>query len=288
MDLPAGFLNVLKPPAMTSHDVVDFVRRLGSRKAGHLGTLDPAAAGVLPLALGWATRLIPFLPPARKVYRAEVTFGLETDTLDAEGKVLATRPLPADLGRRLQEACSTFLGTVMQAPPRVSALKVGGRRAYERARRGEDFELAPRPATYHRIEVLRLEGPRALLEVECEPGTYVRSLARDLGQLLGCGAILSFLVRTRSGPFGAGEALTLEELLEARRQGRLARCIWPCAELLARAGLPQVQTGASLETLPLQAGQAVRLVDASGRFCGVARVVSGRPPRLSDERVAPP
>ncbi len=202
-----GFLDVLKPPGMTSHDVVAFVRRLvGGGKVGHLGTLDPGAAGVLPLALGAATRTLEFLPAARKAYRAEVTFGVETDTLDAQGQVLARRPVEGLTLEALQAACSGYRGTVMQEPPRVSALRQGGRRSYDRARQGEDFQLPPRAAIYHGVRVLDLAGTVAMLDVECGPGTYVRALARDLGRDLGCGAMLSFLLRTRSGPFLLAQA----------------------------------------------------------------------------------
>jgi len=210
-----GFLNILKPPQMTSHDVVDFVRRrLGFAKVGHLGTLDPPAAGVLPLALGQATKLIPQLPPARKAYRAELLFGLTSDTLDAAGQILERRPVGSL--DSLEALCQEFQGEVMQVPPRVSALKVDGKRSYARARQGEEFELQPRPATYHEVRLLATESPRAWLHVDCGPGTYIRSLARDLGDRLGCGAVLAFLVRVRSGPFWLHEAWTLEDVLAGR------------------------------------------------------------------------
>lgn len=291
---PTGFLNALKPPGMTSHDVVAFVRRLAHRgKVGHLGTLDPGAAGVLPLALGAATRTLEFLPPARKAYRAEVTFGIETDTLDAAGQVLSRRS-PEGLTREaLEEACARFAGVIMQAPPRVSAIRQGGRRSYERARAGEDFDLPPRPAEYHVVRVLELRGPVALLDVDCGPGTYVRALARDLGQDLGCGAMLSFLLRTRSGPFLLEEAVTLEELGE---EGLSARLL-PVGEVLARAGLASVQVepfavgrGRELEaSTPAEgkeasSGEVVRLVGPSGEPLGLGRVTSAQPLRVRVER----
>lgn len=210
-----GFLNILKPPQMTSHDVVDFVRkRMGFAKVGHLGTLDPPAAGVLPLALGQATKLIQHLPPARKAYRAEVLFGLVTDTLDTAGQVLERRPVGSL--DALPGLCQEFRGEIMQVPPRVSALKVDGRRSYARARQGEEFELVARAATYHEVTLLGVESPRAWLHVDCGPGTYIRALARDLGDRLGCGAALSFLVRVRSGPFFLEDAWTLEDVLAGR------------------------------------------------------------------------
>lgn len=212
-----GFLNILKPPQMTSHDVVDWVRRrLGFAKVGHLGTLDPPAAGVLPLALGQATKLIAGLPPARKVYRAELLFGFTSDTLDTAGSLRDERPVGSLAG--LSELCEGFRGEVMQVPPRVSALKVDGKRSYARARQGEEFELEARPAIYHEVRVLDVAPPRAWLHVDCGPGTYIRALARDLGDRLGCGAVLAFLVRVRSGPFWLQDAWTLEDVLAGRAQ----------------------------------------------------------------------
>ena len=199
---------------MTSHDVVATVRRvLGNKlKVGHLGTLDPAASGVLPLAIGAATRWISFLPPARKGYIAELTLGLQSDTHDGEGRVEAGGSLPADSLEQLDLAIPAFLGSILQEPPQVSAIRVAGKRGYERARAGEEFELKARPAAYHRIQVLRADLPRVWLGVDCGPGTYIRALARDLGRKLGCGAILSALIRTRSGRFEYCDGNVLEEL----------------------------------------------------------------------------
>ncbi len=297
MAAPTGFLDVLKPPGMTSHDVVAFVRRLvGGGKVGHLGTLDPAATGVLPLALGAATRTLEFLPAARKAYRAEVTFGVETDTLDAEGQVLARHPVGDLTLEALQEACGRYLGTVMQEPPRVSALRQGGRRSYERARQGEDFRLPPRPAIYHEVRVLALDPAAgiALLDVDCGPGTYVRALARDLGRDLGCGAMLSFLVRTRSGPFLLPEAVTLEEL---RADGVPAHLL-SVGAVLARSGLPPVQVDPELLAAGREApacvapgqvapepGDAVHLVEGMGASLGLGRVLAGPDLRVRVERV---
>jgi tRNA pseudouridine55 synthase len=293
----AGFLNLLKPPGMTSHDVVAFVRRLlGGGKVGHLGTLDPGAAGVLPLALGGATRTLEFLPPARKAYRAEVTFGIETETLDAAGEVLARRDPGPIAPAVLQAACSAWRGLVMQVPPRVSAIRQSGRRGYDRVRQGEDFELPPRPAEYHAVRLLDLQGAVALLEVDCGPGTYVRALARDLGHELGCGAMLSFLLRTRSGPFFLERAVTLEEL---RSEGIPAHLI-PVGEVLASCGMPAVQVdplplGRGLEVpaglreetgLP-EPGTLVRLVEEDGQTLGVGRVLESTPLRVQVLRPLP-
>lgn len=287
---PAGFLNVLKPPGMTSHDVVAFVRRrLGGGKVGHLGTLDPPAAGVLPLAVGRATRTLEFLPPARKAYRAEVTFGVETDTLDAAGEVLARHPVEGVTRARVEEACARFQGTLMQVPPRVSALRQGGRRSYDRARQGEEFELPPREAVYHAVRVVDCRDGTALLDVDCGPGTYVRALARDLGHALGCGAILSFLLRTRSGPFHLDDAVLLEDLLAG-----LAERVTPVGETFARAGVPAVEVeagpvGSEVAARPLDGAPegVVRLVAPGGAALGLGRVSSKSPLRVRIERSLP-
>lgn len=292
---PTGFLNILKPPGMTSHDVVAFVRRLvGGGKVGHLGTLDPGAAGVLPLALGAATRTLEFLPAAHKAYRAEVTFGVETDTLDAAGQVVARRPAQGLTPEALEVACASYRGTIMQVPPCVSAIRQGGRRSYDRARQGEDFQLPPRPAVYHAVRVLDLHGAVALLDVACGPGTYVRALARDLGRDLGCGAMLSFLLRTRSGAFVLEEAVTLEEL----RAVGVSPHLLPVGALLARSGLPAVRVerpalGAGREvparteaedSLP-EPGDVVRLVEEGGASLGLGRVLEAPALRVRVERV---
>ena len=210
--MEAGFLNILKPPGMTSHDVVDRVRRFFPKgtKVGHLGTLDPPAAGVLPIAVGFATRLISHLPEGDKAYLAEVELGWRSDTLDAAGHLEQGGPIPPDVN--WDEHLKPFQGTILQVPPQVSALRQDGQRAYDRARRGEQFELPARPATYHAVQVIRQTKQTITLRVACGPGTYIRSLARDLGESLGCGAILRFLLRLQSGDFHLPQAIRLEEI----------------------------------------------------------------------------
>ena len=219
----AGFLNVLKPPGMTSHDVVYRVRRSFPKdtKVGHLGTLDPPAAGVLPIAVGWATKLISHLPDGDKAYLAEIEFGFRSDTLDAAGvvEIGSPPPLPLPIANHLQR----YQGTVMQIPPQVSALRQGGQRSYDRARRGEQFELPARPAHYHEVKIVRQMGSRLVLRVACGGGTYIRALARDLGEAVGSGAILSFLLRLQSGDFHLGESICLEEI----EPQRLLPWDWP-------------------------------------------------------------
>lgn len=183
----------------------------GTKRVGHLGTLDPMAEGVLPLAMGRATRLIEYVG-GDKSYLAELTFGVTTTTLDAEGEVLERRDASAVHRPAIEEALRVLALRTEQVPPMASALHHEGRRLYELFREGKTVEIAPRPVRIHRLFLVDFESPRALLEVDCGPGTYIRSIARDLGEMLGCGAHLSALTRTRRGPFGLESAVSLETL----------------------------------------------------------------------------
>lgn len=207
-----GILNILKPPGLTSHDVVAIVRRVaGMKKVGHTGTLDPQAAGVLPICLGQGTKVSQFLLDSTKKYRAEATLGIITDTQDAYGNVLqVSDAIPApDL---IEKTLLSFLGAYEQVPPMYSALKQGGKKLYELAREGIEVERAPRQVWIEAIDILKIEGNIVRFDVTCSKGTYVRTLCHDLGQRLGCGAMMSFLLRTRTGNFPLEEAVTLEEL----------------------------------------------------------------------------
>ena len=225
----AGFLVIDKPPGRTSHDVVDEVRkRYGTRRVGHLGTLDPQATGVLPLALREATKLVPFLSPMQKAYVGTVRLGVETDTLDAQGKVVATHSGPLPDESAVTSALSGFVGDIEQIPPMYSAVKKDGVPLHRIARRGEEVEREPKQVSIHRIELLRYEPPDAEISVECGPGTYVRTLAADVGRVLGCGALLQSLRRLQSGPFDITQAVTLEQLDEDPQSEKLdARLIAP-------------------------------------------------------------
>jgi tRNA pseudouridine55 synthase len=208
-----GILNVDKPAGITSMDAVTRVKQaLGVRKAGHAGTLDPDATGVLLVCLGKATKLFDELQRHDKEYRGTITLGVETDTYDAAGRVLARQPVP-DLGRAaLESALDRFRGEIRQVPPMYSALKRGGRPLYERARAGETVELEPRTVTVRELELLEWAPPDLHVRVVCTRGTYVRSIAHDLGEVLGCGGHLKTLRRTRSGPHRDTDALPLAEL----------------------------------------------------------------------------
>jgi tRNA pseudouridine55 synthase len=210
-----GLLLVDKPDGVTSHDVVLAARRAtGEKRIGHAGTLDPFATGLLVLLLGRATRLLPYMDGEPKVYRATIRFGAETDTEDLLGTVVRTGPLPDE--STVRAALPSLTGAIEQMPPMYSAKRVEGRRAYEAARAGETVALAPVAIRVHAWEVLEWRGEEMEVRVTCGGGTYVRSLARDLGRMVGSAAHLTRLRRERSGPFDVRDANTIEDLREKR------------------------------------------------------------------------
>jgi tRNA pseudouridine55 synthase len=211
--MAGGLVIVAKAAGLTSHDVVARLRRIaGTRRVGHAGTLDPAATGVLVCGVGRATRLLGHLLLAGKEYEATVQLGVRTSTDDAEGETLATGRTEAITDEQIAAAVATLTGTIEQVPSAVSAIKVGGVRAYARVRAGEDVDLAARKVTVDRFDVTLRRGDALDVVVACSSGTYIRALARDLGELLGCGAHLTALRRTRVGSFTLADAHTLEEL----------------------------------------------------------------------------
>jgi tRNA pseudouridine55 synthase len=222
-----GFLNIDKPSGITSHDVVAKIRRAaGQKRVGHAGTLDPAATGVLVVALGNATRLIEYVQDATtKRYLAIIRLGVTTATDDAEGEILATRPVPALDRAAIEQALEPLRGEIAQVPPMYSALHHQGRRLHELAREGIVVERAARPVTIERLELIECQLPLLTLDIMCSKGTYVRSLARDLGDVLGCGAHLQALRRTAVGRFVVEDAVPLNDLVgepegkQTRRQG---------------------------------------------------------------------
>lgn len=208
-----GLLNINKPKGITSHDVVARVRKLArQRKVGHAGTLDPMATGVLLVCLGQATRLIEYLMDSRKQYRATIHFGRTTDTLDAEGRLVAENDPSGLTESRLRALLPAFQGDIQQYPPIFSALKQGGQPLYKKARAGQPVEVEPRPVTIHALTWLAWDPPELTVEVTCSAGTYIRALARDLGQAAGPGAHLSALTRLASGPWTIDQAVPLAEL----------------------------------------------------------------------------
>ena len=215
-----GILNINKPTGVTSFSVVAAVRRLtGERRVGHAGTLDPLAEGVLPVCVGRGTRVQEFLLEGRKVYRADLKLGEETDTSDAEGKVTKQTDASAITRAAFEEALKPFRGRIMQTPPMHSAIKQQGRRLYQLARAGLEVERPGREVTIHRLELKEFESPLATIEVECSRGTYIRSLASDVGRLLGCGGHLTALQRLKYGNFDIADAVSLDELEKACFEG---------------------------------------------------------------------
>ncbi len=228
-----GALIINKPQGKTSHDIVDAVRHLaGFRQIGHLGTLDPLATGVLVLLLGKATRLVRFYSGRRKHYNAAFRFGYATNTFDAEG--VATGPETALRLQRevLERLAAEFVGRFEQMPPIFSAKKVHGRPAYELARKNQAVELKPASVEVFEYRLTELEGMVARFSIECSSGTYIRSLAHDMGRKLGCGAHLSEICRTAVGEFSLDQAIELEELAEAAREGKFQSCLISLENLL--------------------------------------------------------
>lgn len=269
-----GFLCVNKPPGMSSHDVVAWTRRLlRIKKVGHTGTLDPAASGVLVLAIGEATKVLEFMESETKEYRVECVLGIETDTQDGTGKI--TRVTPCQVTEEeIEDVLQEFVGVISQVPPMVSAVKHQGRRLYELARQGIEVERRPRKVTIERLTLVPLcsdgklvsmekcdlhtvtqsfapenqleAGPvfgsavRFMFDVKCSRGTYVRTLCADIGKRLGCGGYMSFLLRTRSGPFALSQAMTLESIEAEITAGKpLSDIAFPIAYGIPH--IPQIQ-----------------------------------------------
>ena len=207
-----GWIALDKPLGMTSTHAVAVVRRLlNAKKAGHAGTLDPLASGLLPLAFGEATKTVPYVVDGEKAYRFTVTFGIETDTDDSEGRIVSqSEARPTE--QQILAALPKFTGAITQVPPRYSAIKIDGERAYDLARGGEAVELQPRIVEIHTLTLRSFDGQSAVLEAECGKGTYVRAIARDLGRALGCFGYVTALRRTRVGPFTEADAVTLASL----------------------------------------------------------------------------
>lgn len=299
-----GILVVAKPAGPTSHDVVALARRLtGTRRIGHGGTLDPFASGVLPLFLGFATRLVEYHLGDDKAYRATICFGATSTTDDLDGELAPVDGVPSSRAE-IESALAARVGPQDQRPPVYSAIQVGGRRAYSLARAGEAPELPARRIEIRRLDLVEWDAsdprrPIAIVDVECSAGTYVRSLARDLGTAVGSGAYLGALTRTRSGPFRLEAAVSLDRLRTAAAAGRDAvtgLLLPPDAGLEA---LPSVTlTASEVSDAAMgryvrpaggvgaaEEGAVVRLHDAAGRLVGIARRDARR---LAPEKMARP
>jgi len=282
-----GFLNVRKPPGPTSHDIVAHVRRLVGRevKVGHAGTLDPFAEGVLVICVGPATRLASYVQAAPKRYLAEITLGATSTTDDREGELTHTPDAAPPVEPDVQNVLTSFVGPIQQVPPAHSAVHVNGRRAYKLARAGEDVQLAPRPVTIHGIVLVCYEYPLLTIDVRCGSGTYIRSLARDVGTALGAGGYCSKLTRTEVGPFHLDTAKSPDAL---NPQGDL---LPPLVALDSLEKLTVDDEG----TAKLLLGQAVRIPDDTpcGEVAAVApdgrliAIVSAEPGALRPKKVFP-
>lgn len=271
-----GVLVVDKPAGMTSFDVVDFVRRERRvKKAGHTGTLDPMATGVLPVCLGEATKLVPFLMEGEKAYRADVVFGVETDTQDATGQVTREAEVHVD-APRLEEALRSFVGTIQQIPPMHSARHHQGKRLYDLARAGIEVDRPARAVQIHRLALTAFDGARASLEVACSKGTYIRTLAADLGARLGCGAHLAGLRRVAAFPFTMDQAVPLQRAAQSSPIPPVeALAFLPgitvapeMAQRLRTGGRPPPDLAAGVSGL-------VRLVSPAGELVAVAEAARG-------------
>lgn len=281
-NLVSGVLVVDKPVGLTSHDVVQIIRRgTGIRRAGHTGTLDPRASGVLVVLIGPAVRLSEFVSAEDKRYQATIRMGSSTDTYDSEG--INTPEVPVNVERELfTELLTKFVGEIEQKPPPYSAVKVQGQKAYDMARRGEEVDLAPRIIHVHSLELLEWAPPEVVVDVHCSSGTYVRSLAHDIGEQLGVGAHLVGLRRTRSGRFTLRDAVSLRRLREAFEQGSWAQHLIPAAEALAdwpaveltEENLQKIRNGIRIPAKPEDTGMA-RAVSDQGDLVAIVEVNNG-------------
>ncbi len=286
-----GILLLDKPQGITSNRALQIVKRLfGARKAGHTGNLDPLASGVLPVCLGEATKMSAFLLDADKRYRGTVKLGVRTSSADAEGEVIERLPVPVLERQQIVEVLSRFTGEIAQIPPMHSALKYQGQPLYKLARQGVEVERKPRAVTIYQLELLQFETDELTIDVHCSKGTYVRTLAEDIGTALGSCAHLSNLVRTRAGPFGLKEAVTLEQLESTAQQGisgldRLllpmenALLDWPAVKL-SREAAHYFCKGQPVFVPQNALTGWVRIYEGKERFLGVGTV-------LDDGRVAP-
>jgi tRNA pseudouridine55 synthase len=278
-----GALIIDKPAGWTSHDVVARMRRIaGTRRIGHLGTLDPMATGVLPLLLGPATRLARFFEDAEKVYEGVIRFGFSTNTYDAEGEPTSeAMPYTVDRDAMQDLIAQRFLGEFAQMPPAVSAKKIGGTPAYKLARQNKPVDLKPVTVTVHEFAILEAEGERLRVRVRCGAGTYVRSLAHDLGACVGVGAHLESLRRTASGSFNVEQAVTLEEAAALSAEGKLEERLIPAARLLPaipaevvdESTVRQIREGRDFHTSPfVEGGSSVFLkaVSRQGQLVAMA------------------
>ena len=257
MERMFGFLNIKKPRGLSSREVVNHVQRIiRPTKVGHSGTLDPMATGVLVLCVGAATRLTDLVHRHPKSYRATFRFGARSDTDDATGNVEKSAVTEPVSRQRLQAALNPFVGDIEQRPPVFSAVHIGGKRAYRLARKGHDLEIPPRRVVVHSIEVVEYSFPELVLNIECGSGTYIRSIGRDLGEVLSCGAIMTALTRTWVGPFDLADSVDLESLVD---ESSMRQAIQPPTRVVS--GFPSI-TCSQVERDHLRHGRRIPVNDA--------------------------
>lgn len=284
-----GVIVIDKPEGLTSHDVVNRVRKIANnRKVGHLGTLDPIATGVLPLVIGRATRLAQFFSAGEKKYDALIRFGWATDTHDREGAAISEVVQPQFTRQDFEEALTAFRGTFLQTPPQFSAKKIRGTPAYKLARKQIAVELTPVEVHVFALDVVDFDGETARIQVHCSAGTYVRSIAHELGQSLGCGAFLGSLRRTASGEFNEEQARSLEALRDLAQRGRLEDALLPAARLLPQfpnttvdamtAG--QIRRGRDFRVSPFLDRPGTKFVKAIGQNGELIAIGEARLPHL--------
>ena len=283
----SGILNVSKPEGRTSFSVVDWLRRLtGEKRVGHAGTLDPRATGVLPVCFGQGTRVIQFLLRGSKIYLAQIELGVATDTFDSEGKIVQRGDMGDITTARIEEALTCFVGVIEQVPPVYSALKHHGKRCYELARAGNMITMQSRRVEITRLELVDCDLPLITIKVVCGKGTYIRSLAHDLGQYLGCGAYLKSLIRLRYGPFDIKDALSVDQVEEAFRQGCWRELLHPVDSVLLNWSAAIVNKGSEstirngnslhLEGGHLPSDRYCRVYNPEGDFVALLRFVSDK------------
>ena len=228
-----GILNIYKPEGPTSSNIVTRIKKLlHEKRVGHAGTLDPAASGVLPICFGHGTRVVEYLMDSTKDYRTEIEFGITTDTYDAAGSVTSIKDSSSVDRNQIETALNSFLGEIQQVPPIYSALKYKGKPYYELARAGIDIALESRPVTVHDITILDWQPPVVTIDITCGKGTYIRSIAHDLGQVIGCGACMKSLVRRKYGPFFIEDAISVDNLEQSYTGNDWQRYIHPIDSVL--------------------------------------------------------
>ena len=291
-----GILNINKPEGPTSFNIVSRIKKLtGEKRVGHAGTLDPAASGVLPICFGHGTRVIEYLMDSTKDYRAEIEFGKTTDTYDATGSITSSKDSSFVDKNQIETILNTFLGEIQQVPPIFSALKHKGKPYYELARVGIDIEIPSRSVTIHNVTVRDWQPPVVTIDVTCGKGTYIRSIAHDLGQIIGCGAYMKSLVRRKYGPFSIDNSISSDELEQVRTENYWQRYIHPIDSVLLHLkaivvnddSRQNIQNGRPIEnivivsqTLTDQSQSAecqethCRAYGLDGRFLGILRYVT--------------